>query len=139
MDGIRRLCNEPDGFTEQIRRRDDSSADCSKSRGTTPSGSLRLRHSLRSGAALGGIPAGFAAETLPDIIVSYTALDAEVRRDPALMVKYHLVELPTTLPADRAAAIGSKWHGSTSLDVMLLKSGICQIALVENALHAAIP
>ncbi len=92
---------------------------------------------LRSGAPVGGIPARFAAEILPDIIVSYTTLDVEVRNDPALMDQYQLIELPPSLPADRTSNVQPGWHGSKHLDVLLRKQGSCSGASVQQALSRA--
>lgn len=92
---------------------------------------------LRSGAPVGGIPAGYAAEERPDMIVSYTSLDEEVRRDAALMNAYDLIQLPTSLPTYTKGDILPGWHGSTHLDVMLRKDGSCPVAMVEKALRYA--
>lgn len=93
---------------------------------------------LRSGAPVAGIPVGYAAEVRPDIIVSYTPLDVEVRDDPALMAQYDLVELPTTLPIDGSSSAQAGWHGSAHLDVMLRKDGSCRVATAERSLRAAV-
>ncbi|MHB1699049.1 MAG: hypothetical protein ACYCSN_02760 [Acidobacteriaceae bacterium] len=92
---------------------------------------------LRSGAPVAGIPAGFAAEILPDIVVSYSTLDVEVRQAPFIMAHYDLIELPPTLPGYGDGAQPG-WHGSSYLDVMLRKDGVCPAAAVERALDAAI-
>ena len=93
---------------------------------------------LHSGAPVGGVPAKFAAELLPDMIVSYTALDVEVRADAVLMSKYDLIQLPVALSAYRGISGQPGWHDSTHLDVMLRKGGVCPIPAVETALSAAI-
>jgi len=92
---------------------------------------------LHSGAPVGGVPAKFAAELLPDIIVSYTALDVEVRADAVLMYEYDLVQLPVALSGYRGISGQPGWHDSTHLDVMLRKGGVCPIPAVETALYAA--
>ncbi len=92
---------------------------------------------LRSGAPVGGVPAGFAAEIMPDVIVNYAALDVELRNDPALMARYDMIRLPPTLPSDRVNANAPGWHGSVSLDVMIRKDGRCDVEAVERSLSAA--
>ncbi len=92
---------------------------------------------LRSGAPVGGIPAAYAAVERPDIIVSYTSLDEEVRRDTILMNAYDLIQLPTSLPAYTKGDTLPGWHGSTHLDVMLRKNGGCPVAAVEKAVRLA--
>jgi hypothetical protein len=93
---------------------------------------------LRSGAPVAGIPAGFVAQIRPDMVVSYTVLDVEVRENPALMRKYELVELPASLLAVGRGMSQRGWHGSTHLDVMLRKDGMCPVAEVESVLRAAL-
>jgi len=92
---------------------------------------------LRSGAPVAGIPAAFALEVHPDIIVSYTALDVEVRGNPNLMKEYELLELPPSLRSYRSGTVQSGWHGSTHLDVFLRKQGPCPVALTREALRVA--
>ncbi len=92
---------------------------------------------LRSGAPIAGIPAGFATEVLPDLVVSYAMLDVELRNDPAFLAHYDLIALPPTLPADRGSANVPGWHGSASLDVMVRKDGRCDVSRVERSLRTA--
>jgi hypothetical protein len=94
---------------------------------------------LKSGAPVGGIPAAYALETKPDMIVSYSSLDAEVRSNDELNADYRLIALPTTLPADHVPSMPLGWHKSTHLDVFLRKNGACSFGGVENALTAAVP
>ena len=89
---------------------------------------------LRSGAEVAGIPAGYALEAAPDIIVSYSALDTEVRNSRELGVRYRRIALPTTLPADHVSSMPLGWHKSTHLDVLLRKNGLCSYKAIENAL-----
>lgn len=93
---------------------------------------------LRSGAPVAGIPAAFALEVHPDIIVSYTALDVEVRGNRHLTNEYELLELPPSLRSYRSDAMQPGWHGSTHLDVFLRKQGPCPVALIRGALPVPI-
>ncbi len=93
---------------------------------------------LTSGANVGGIPAAYALETKPDLIVSYSALDGEVRDSHNLRAHYRLVELPTALPAESVPSISIGWHKSTHLDVFLREDGSCNVGVVERALNTAV-
>lgn len=93
---------------------------------------------LTSGAPVGGIPAAYALEATPDMIVSYSSLDAEVHSNQRLNTDYSLIALPPTLPADYVPSMSLGWHGSTHLDVFLRKNGTCNVRAVENALTAAV-
>lgn len=92
---------------------------------------------LHSGAPRAGIPDKFAVEVMPDLVVSYAALDVEVRNDAALMARYDLIELLPELAADRVSGDVRGWHGSTSLDVMVRRDGRCDVGAVERAVRAA--
>jgi hypothetical protein len=93
---------------------------------------------LTSGAPVGGIPAAYALEARPDMIVSYSSLDAEVRSNDELKADYRLVALPTTLLADHVPSMATGWHKSNHLDVYLRLNGACPVGAVENALLAAV-
>jgi hypothetical protein len=54
------------------------------------------------------------------------------------MRKYELVELPASLLAVGRGMSQRGWHGSTHLDVMLRKDGMCPVAEVESVLRAAL-
>ena len=92
---------------------------------------------LRSGAPVGGVPAAYALEASPDMIVNFSSLDAEVRASPQLNRTYSLISLPTTIRSDHVPTSPLGWHKSTALDVFLRKDGACNFPEVESALSAA--
>lgn len=93
---------------------------------------------LISGAETGGIPAAYAHTIRPDVIVSYSSLDTEVRSSGLLNAEYKLIALPTTLLADRVTSFPNGWHKSSHLDVFVLKSGVCMLNDVGDTLIATV-
>lgn len=90
---------------------------------------------LTGGAAVGGIPAAYVIGTLPDVMVSYSALDTEVRESPELTSRYERVNLPPSPRSDRGGALDAGWRGSSNLDVWLRRDGTCPVRLASEALH----
>lgn len=93
---------------------------------------------LRSGAPVGGVPAAYALEANPDIIVSFSSLDAEVRASRQLYDSYSLIALPTTIASDHVPTTLLGWHKSTAFDVFVRKGGACNLREVESALPDAV-
>lgn len=93
---------------------------------------------LTSGASVAGIPAAYALETQPDVIVSYSALDAEVQNSHDLKADYKLIALRPTLPSEAIPSMSLGWHKSTHLDIFLREDGNCNLGAAEKALNAAV-
>ncbi|GAA3750159.1 hypothetical protein [Terriglobus aquaticus] len=93
---------------------------------------------LRNGSPKGGIPAAFALQAAPDIIVSYTVMADQLFYTPEIAQRYSLVLLPTTPRDHRGGLLDIAWRSSTHLNVWLRRNGACNSAAVATALHAQI-
>jgi len=93
---------------------------------------------LTSGASVGGVPAGYVLSTLPDLIVSYSMLDTEVRGSDELRARYRLLALPPSARGDRGGALDAGWRGSRNLDVWLRRDGVCPVPVVAEAVRGAL-
>ncbi|RXH55098.1 hypothetical protein GRAN_4202 [Granulicella sibirica] len=90
---------------------------------------------LRSGAASGGVPAGYVHALHPDVIVSYDFLATEVTNDAELMKEYRLTGITSAMHSSTTGRqIEAGWMGSRHLNVFVLRGGRCDTGAVASGL-----